>query len=119
MSGDSNRPSAPLGTFNPLFPTGFYFGEGAVNLNGPSNMLWIGPSVVFDLRKNLSLGLDYDFFWRECLGDGIYALGVNLLWSATIETVTLGANPPQACTGSSAPTLVSPPRIGISQLVPF
>jgi hypothetical protein len=80
-SGDSNRPSDPLGTFNPLFPIGLYFGEGAVKLNGPSNVLWIAPSVVFHLRKNLSLGLDYDFFWRESLEDGIYGLGVNLLQS--------------------------------------
>jgi hypothetical protein len=70
-----------LGTFNPLFSTGLYFGEGAVNLNGPSNMLRIGPSVTFNLRKNLSLALDYDFFWRDGLEDGIYGLGVNLLRS--------------------------------------
>lgn len=80
-SGDSDRPSAPLGTFNPLFPTGIYFGEGDVNLNGPSNMLRIGPSATLHLRRNLSLVLGYDFFWRESLEDGIYGLGVNLLWS--------------------------------------
>jgi len=50
-------------------------------LNGPSNLLWIAPSVVFHLRQNLSLGLDYDFFWRESLEDGIFGLGVNLLRS--------------------------------------
>ena len=50
-------------------------------LNGPSNMLRIGPWVAFHLRKNLSLGLDYDFFWRESLEDGIYGLGVKLLRS--------------------------------------
>lgn len=78
-SGDSDRPSAPLGTFNPLFPTGIYFGEGGVNLNGPSNMLRIGPSVTFHFRKDLLLVLDSDFFWRESLEDGVYGLGVNLL----------------------------------------
>ena len=80
-SGDSDRPSAPLGTFNPLFPTGIYFGEGGVDLNGPSNMLRIGPSVTFHIRKNLSLVVDDDFFWRESLEDGVYGLGVNLLRS--------------------------------------
>jgi hypothetical protein len=80
-SGDSDRPSGPLGTFNPLFPSGIYFGEGTVNLNGPSNMLRIGPSATFHLRKTLSLVLDLDFFWRESLQDGIYGLGVNLLRS--------------------------------------
>jgi Alginate export len=81
-SGDSGRRSNPLGTFNPLFPTGIYFGEGGVNLNGPSNMLRIGPSVTFHLRRTLSLILDDDFFWRKSLEDGVYGLGVNLLWSA-------------------------------------
>jgi hypothetical protein len=80
-SGDGNRPSEPLATFNPLFPSGIYFGEGAVNLDGPSNLLRIGPSVTFHLRKSVSLVLDYDFFWRENLEDGIYGLGVNLLRS--------------------------------------
>jgi hypothetical protein len=76
-SGDSDRPSAPLGTFNPLFPTGIYFGEGVINLNGPSNMLRVGPTITFHLRKTVSLVLDDDFFWRESLEDGVYGLGVN------------------------------------------
>ena len=80
-SGDTDRPSAPLGTFNPLFPTGIYFGVGGVNLNGPSNMLRVGPTITFHLRKTVSLILDDDFFWRKSLEDGVYGLGVNLLWS--------------------------------------
>ena len=52
-----------------------------MNLDGPSNLLRIGPSVNFHVRKRVSLVLDYDFFWRENLEDGIYGLGVNLLRS--------------------------------------
>lgn len=60
---------------------GFIFGDGGVNFNGPSNMLRIGPSVTFHLRRTLSLILDDDFFWRKSLEDGVSGLGVNLLWS--------------------------------------
>ena len=95
-SGDSDRPTAPLGTFNPLFPTGIYFGEGGVNLNGPSNMLRIGPSVTLHLGNDLLLVLDSDFFWRQSLGDGVYGLGVNLLRSALDNRDRYVGNQPSA-----------------------
>lgn len=95
-SGDSDRPSEPLRTFNPLFPTGIYFGEGGVNLNGPSNMLRIGPSATVHLRKDLSLVVDDDFFWRESLEDGVYGLGVNLLRSGLDNKNRYVGNQPSA-----------------------
>jgi hypothetical protein len=80
-SGD-HPDSGALGTFNPLFPTAIYFGQGVINLNGPSNLMGVRPAAKFQLSKNVLLAVDYDFFWRESLQDGVYGLAVNLLRSA-------------------------------------
>jgi hypothetical protein len=78
-SGDSGNPNAPLGTFSPLFTTGLYYGQGVVNLNGPSNIIQIDPHVGLQITKSLKVILDNDFFWRTSLNDGVYGLPVNLL----------------------------------------
>jgi hypothetical protein len=83
-SGDHNQGGA-LGTFNPLFPTGIYFGQAAVNLNGPSNLMRIGPGVKLHLTNRVSFAGDYDVFWRTSLQDGVYGLGVNLLRSGLVN----------------------------------
>jgi hypothetical protein len=80
-SGDGDPKSDTMGTLNPLFPTGYYFGEGVVNLNGPSNLMRIGTSLRLHPTDTLSVVADYDLFWRESLDDGVYGLGVNLLRS--------------------------------------
>jgi hypothetical protein len=80
-SGDQNPDTGALGTFNPLFPTAIYFGEGVINLNGPSNLIGVRPAAKFQLAKTVLLDVDYDFAWRESLQDGVYGLGVNLLRS--------------------------------------
>jgi hypothetical protein len=80
-SGDQDPDTGPLGTFNPLFPTAIYFGQGVVNLNGPSNLIGVRPAAKFQLSKSVLLVVDYDFFWRQSLQDGVYGLGVNLLRS--------------------------------------
>ena len=93
-SGDRNPVNGALRTFNPLFPTGLYFGEGAVNLNGPSNMLRLGPSLRFHLTDNLVVATDWDCFWRESLQDGVYGLGVNLLFTGSEnQTRYIGSQP--------------------------
>lgn len=79
-SGDHPDTDA-LGTFNPLFPTAIYFGQGVVNLNGPSNLIGARPAAKLQLAKNVLLAVDYDFFRRESLQDGVYGLGANLLRS--------------------------------------
>jgi len=79
-SGD-HPDTGTLGTFNPLFPTAIYFGQGVVNLNGPSNLIGLRPIAKLQLAKNVRLVVDYGFFWRESLQDGMYGLGVNLLRS--------------------------------------
>jgi hypothetical protein len=85
-SGDRNARTGALGTFNPLFPSGIYFGETAVNLIGPSNLRRVGGSVKLHPTKTVLLVGDYDWFWRQSLSDGVYGLGVNLLRSGSANS---------------------------------
>ena len=78
-SGNRGGSGSPLGTFNPLFPTGFYFGQGGISLLGPSNLIEAGPHITLQLTRSLSLIADDHTFWRNSLQDGVYGLGVNLL----------------------------------------
>jgi hypothetical protein len=80
-SGDDGDPRSRLGTFSPLFPTGIYFGQGSINLNGPSNLIWVGPSLTLQLTKSVQVIVDDDIFWRTSLRDGVYGLATNLLVS--------------------------------------
>ncbi len=81
VSGNRGNSGSELGTLNPLFPTGFYFGQGGIALNGPSNVMGVGPHIGLQLTKSLRVIADDNFFWRTSLQDGIYGLGGNLLVS--------------------------------------
>ncbi len=80
-SGDDGNPRSPLGTFNPLFPTGYYYGQGTINLNGPTNLIWVGPQLRLQITKSVRVVVDDNTFWRTSLRDGIYGLATNLLVS--------------------------------------
>ena len=69
-SGDSNPGSADLQTFNPLFPRGAYFSQ--ANLIGPLNLVNFHPAMTLRPIDKLEITLDWDFFWRESLDDGLY-----------------------------------------------
>src|SRR5262245_3630615 len=56
-SGDSGDPESPLGTFSPLFPTGIYFGQGAINLQGPSNQIHVDPRVTLQPAEDRKRGV--------------------------------------------------------------
>jgi hypothetical protein len=71
-SGDENPADASLQTFNPLFPRGGYFG--AASLIGPMNHVDLHPSVDVYATNRLTLGADWDFFCRESIHDGQYAI---------------------------------------------
>jgi hypothetical protein len=68
-----------LGTFSPLFPTGFYFGQGPINLNGPSNIVQVDPQIGLQVTKSVRVVADNNIFWRTSLRDGVYGLATNLL----------------------------------------
>jgi hypothetical protein len=90
-SGDGGPGSGHFGTFSPLFPSGIYFGQAAISLNGRSNMLRLGVSLQGHLSESVQVGIDYDWFWRNSLYDGVYGLGVNLL-RAGMESRELSAS---------------------------
>lgn len=70
ISGDNDPTDGHLRTFNPLYPRGGYFG--LLALIGPANLMDIHPSLAWSLGNKLSLNMDWDFFWRHHLNDGIY-----------------------------------------------
>jgi hypothetical protein len=80
ISGDGNRNDRRLGTVNPLFPRGKYFGS--IGLLGPYNLLNLHPAVGIDLGSGWSLSGAAVFYWRESLADGVYGNPGNLLRSA-------------------------------------
>ena len=70
ISGDADPNNPDLQTFNPLFPRGAYFSE--ANLIGPLNLVDVHPALTLNPAEELAITLDWDFFWRESLGDGLY-----------------------------------------------
>ena len=76
-SGDRNSNSANLQSFNPLYPSGVYFN--LANPVGPINMIDLHPTLDLSLTEKLTFTADWNFFWRESLGDGIYSLSGRLL----------------------------------------
>ena len=77
ISGDDEADDDRLGTFNPLFPKGKYFGESG--LLGPYNLIDLHPSLALELERGWSLELGAVLYWRESEGDGLYDNGGNLL----------------------------------------
>ncbi|MEM6724067.1 MAG: alginate export family protein [Bacteroidota bacterium] len=70
ISGDQDPMDNTLQTFNPLYPRGGYFGLLAII--GPANLIDFHPSIDFGFGEKWSLTIDWDFFWRQSLNDGIY-----------------------------------------------
>ena len=93
-SGDQDPNDSDLQTFNPLFPRGAYFGEPA--LIGPANHIDVHPQLELALRKNLTLTLDWDCFWRESAHDGIYGPAVNLIQSGKTSNARYVGNQAEA-----------------------
>jgi hypothetical protein len=69
-SGDDNPHDNTLGTFNPLFPNGYY-----VNLAGYTgyvNFIHLKPSVTIQPAKGLKLMFAAAAQWRETTADAVY-----------------------------------------------
>jgi hypothetical protein len=96
VSGDSNPADADLQTFNPLFPRGAYFSQ--ANLIGPMNFADLHPAMTLKPIDGLEIMVDWDFFWRESLGDGLYQPSTALQVS--------GAGNPSRYVGSQVAVLV-------------
>ena len=79
ISGDSDPDDAELGTFNPLFPRGKYFGS--LSALGPRNLIHIRPSITVHPHKDVAVSLNWAAYWRQSTADGIYAISGNLVRS--------------------------------------
>ena len=78
-SGDGDRTDSTLGTFNPLFPKGDYFG--LISPTGPLNQMDLHPAVDFTPQPQLRVSAKWLFFWRTQRDDGLYGVPGNLLRS--------------------------------------
>jgi len=91
-SGDRNRDSPNLQTFNPLFPSGAYFN--LANPIGPQNIIDLHPVLDLNFGKTVTLTGDWNFFWRESLEDGIYSLaGVPIRPGTPSRSRFIGSTP--------------------------
>ena len=85
-SGDSGDPGKALGTFNPIFPLGNYFGVIADSGPGPVNFRDVHPDVRLTAPHNFSFDLDWVVYWRQSLRDGVYTVPGNLLIAVPAES---------------------------------
>jgi len=69
-SGDSNPLDRTLGTFNPLFPNGYYLS--LAGYTGYTNFIHVKPSVTVKPMTNLSAMIAVAAQWRETTADAIY-----------------------------------------------
>jgi hypothetical protein len=69
-SGDKDPDDRTLGTLNPMFPRGKYFG--ALTPVGPRNLIHVRPSTTIHPSGNVALSVTGVAYWRESTRDGIY-----------------------------------------------
>lgn len=69
-SGDHHPSDNVLGTFNPLFPNGYYFT--LAGLTGYVNLIHVKPSLTVKPTANLSIMGAVAFQWRETTADAVY-----------------------------------------------
>jgi hypothetical protein len=70
-SGDKDPDDDRLGTLNPFYPRGNYFGDEATL--GPRNFFNVHPALTLRPAPRVQLNASLDFFWRHSLRDGAYA----------------------------------------------
>lgn len=71
-SGDRAASDGTLGTFNPLFPNGFYFSLGGHT--GYANLVHIKPSVTVQPTEDLTLMAGVGLLWRQTTQEAVYTL---------------------------------------------
>jgi hypothetical protein len=74
ISSGDHPSSHTLGTFNPLFPIGNYFGVLATTGPGPINFIDVHPHIQTTLPQNVSVSVDWVFQWRQSVEDGVYSV---------------------------------------------
>lgn len=69
-SGTNDPQGSTLGTFNPLFPNGYYFT--LAGYTGFSNTIHLKPSLTFQPMRSMKLMLAVASLWRQTTADAIY-----------------------------------------------
>jgi hypothetical protein len=82
ISSGDNPQTNSLGTFNPLFPMGNYFGVLATTGPGPLNFVDIHPRIQTQLPRSVTVSTDWLFQWRENVLDGVYSVPGTLIRAA-------------------------------------
>jgi hypothetical protein len=69
-SGDRRHGDDVVGTFNPLFPNGYYFA--LAGYTGNANVVHVKPSLTLKPTSSLSVSTALGLLWRETTADAIY-----------------------------------------------
>ncbi|QNH19105.1 Alginate export [Xanthomonas sp. SS] len=69
-SGDAHAGDGRVGTFNPLFPNGYYFA--LAGYTGYSNLLHLKPSLQWQAAPALTATLGVGLLWRQSSADAVY-----------------------------------------------
>jgi Alginate export len=72
-SGDTHPGDGRIGTFNPLFPNGYYFA--LAGYTGYTNLIHVKPSLTLKPNSKLTLLAGVGLQWRETTADAVYAQG--------------------------------------------
>ncbi|WPO98355.1 alginate export family protein [Pseudomonas sp. HR96] len=69
-SGDRHAGDGTVGTFNPLFPNGYYFS--LAGYTGYSNLIHFKPSITVKPLAGLSVQTAIGLLWRQTTEDAVY-----------------------------------------------
>ena len=69
-SGDSHPGDNTVGTFNPLFPNGYYFS--LAGYTGYANLIHLKPSITVKPTDQLTLTGAIGLLWRQTTKDAVY-----------------------------------------------
>ena len=72
-SGDSHPGDGRIGTFNALFPNGYYFA--LAGYTGYTNLIHIKPTLILKPNSKLTLLAGVGLQWRETTADAVYGQG--------------------------------------------
>ena len=70
LAGDHKAGDKTLGTFNPLFPNGYYFT--LAGYTGYVNLIHLKPSLTVKPITNVALMVAAGMQWRETTADAVY-----------------------------------------------
>jgi hypothetical protein len=71
-SGDGNSPDHSFGTFNPLFPNGYYFT--LAGYTGYANLIHFKQSLTLQPTNSIKLLLAVAEQWRQTTADAVYVI---------------------------------------------